>query len=121
MSIKAAAIHFLKMISENEIDAAYDKYISPNFKHHNQYFKGDRHSLLTAMKESAELNPIKTLKVKRALEEGNTVATHSEVSQAPDRVIACVHIFKFENDKVVEMWDLGQILSPDSPNQNGAF
>ncbi len=30
-------------------------------------------------------------------------------------------IFRFKGDKVVELWDLGQLLIKDSPNENGAF
>lgn len=35
--------------------------------------------------------------------------------------IAVVHLFKFKDGKVVELWDLGQVIAPDSPNENGAF
>ena len=34
---------------------------------------------------------------------------------------AVVHIFRFEQDRVVELWDLGQPISKDSPNENGLF
>jgi hypothetical protein len=32
-----------------------------------------------------------------------------------------VHLFRFQGDKVVEMWDLGQAVPADSPNQDGIF
>jgi len=35
--------------------------------------------------------------------------------------VAVVHIFRFENGKVVELWDLGQQMIKDSPNENGLF
>jgi predicted SnoaL-like aldol condensation-catalyzing enzyme len=35
--------------------------------------------------------------------------------------VAVVHIFRFDGDKVVELWDLGQLLSKDSRNERGAF
>ena len=56
-------------------------------------------------------------------EDGDTVITHSLVTRqdpkAPD--VAVVHIFRFEQDRVVELWDLGQPISKDSPNENGWF
>jgi predicted SnoaL-like aldol condensation-catalyzing enzyme len=56
-------------------------------------------------------------------EDGDTVITHSLVTrqdpQAPD--IAVVHIFRFEHDRIAELWDLGQPISKDSPNENGMF
>jgi predicted SnoaL-like aldol condensation-catalyzing enzyme len=51
------------------------------------------------------------------------VITHSRVTRrdaaAPD--IAVVHIFRFTNDQVSELWDVGQPIAKDSPNENGVF
>jgi len=32
-----------------------------------------------------------------------------------------VRPFRFEGGKVVELWDIGQLLPNDSPNADGAF
>lgn len=123
MSRKEMAISFLKMAASGDVRAAYDKYIAPNFIHHNQYFKGDRQSLLEAMSQAHAASPNKSFEVKYAYEDGNTVITHSRVvrQNASDDDIAVVHIFRFEKDHVVEMWDLGQFISKDSPNEYGPF
>lgn len=34
---------------------------------------------------------------------------------------AVVHIFSFHEGKIVEMWDVGQPVPEDSPNENGMF
>jgi hypothetical protein len=34
---------------------------------------------------------------------------------------AVVHIFRFEHDRIAELWDVGQPVSKDSPNENGMF
>jgi len=44
MNQKESAETFLKMTGNGDVRAAYDKFIAPNFIHHNQYFKGDRES-----------------------------------------------------------------------------
>ncbi|MCG6167350.1 nuclear transport factor 2 family protein [Leptospira sanjuanensis] len=123
MTNKEKAISFLQMAGSGNVRSAYEKYIATNFIHHNQYFKGDRNSLLTAMEEAHKSSPNKTIEVKQVFEEGNTVITHSLVTRQnpaePD--IAVVHIFRFEGDLVAELWDLGQLLSKESPNENGAF
>jgi len=123
MSRKEAAVTFLKMASAGKVEDAYAKYIAPSFIHHNQYFKGDRESLKAAMAEAHAKTPNKLIDVKRVFEDGDFVITHSLVVRGnpsePD--VAVVHIFKFDGDKVVELWDLGQLLSKDSPNENGAF
>ena len=57
-----------------------------------------------------------------ALEDGDRVAVFSHVKQNPeDRGAAVVHIFRFAGNHIVEMWDLGQQIPDDMPNENGMF
>ena len=118
-----AAKSFLNMAGMGKVQEAYDQYVAPSFIHHNQYFKGDRQSLLTAMHEASTTSPNKSIQIKRIYQDGDTVVTHSLVTrqdpQAP--AIAVVHIFRFEHDRIAELWDLGQPISKDSPNENGMF
>jgi predicted SnoaL-like aldol condensation-catalyzing enzyme len=118
-----AAKSFLKMAGGGNVQGAYDQYVAPSFIHHNQYFKGDRQSLLTAMQEASKTAPNKSIDIKHAYEDGDTVITHSLVTRqdAEAPKIAVVHIFRFEQDRVAELWDLGQPISADSPNENGMF
>ena len=53
----AAATSFLTMVADRRTQEAYDRFISPEFIHHNQWFKGDRQSLLIAMEEAGKVNP----------------------------------------------------------------
>lgn len=120
--LKQAAMDFLRLASSGNVQEAYDRYIADNFRHHNAYFKGDRQSLLTAMKENAAKNPDKIFAIHRALQDGDLVAVHSHVKQnAGDPGAAVVHIFRFEGNRVVELWDLGQAVEKDSINENGMF
>lgn len=123
MTRKEIGVAFLKMAGTGDVQRAFDRFVAPNFIHHNQYFKGDRHSLMTAMEDVAKACPNKSVEVKFVYEDGNTVITHSLVTRQdpgePD--IAVVHIFRFEHDRIVELWDLGQLISKDSPNENGMF
>src|SRR5262245_37855279 len=123
MDRKASATEFLKMAGTGRVDEAYTRFIAPEFVHHNQYFRGDRESLRAAMAEAHRTGPNKAVDVKRALEDGDFVVTHSRIIRGdpkePD--ISVVHVFRFKGDKVVELWDVAQLLSKDSPNENGAF
>lgn len=119
---KEKAVSFLQMAASGNVREAYERYVGPDFRHHNAYFRGDSESLILAMEESAAMNPLKTLEVKRAIEEGDMVAVHSYVKQKPEDLGgAVVHIFRFQNDQIVELWDVGQAIPEDSPNENGMF
>ena len=123
MALKESAITFLKMAGSGDVTAAYEKFIASDFIHHNQYFKGDRESLMKAMEEAHKKSPNKSIEVKHVYQDGNTIITHSQVFRRDPNAasIAVVHIFRFENNRVVELWDLGQEMMKTSPNENGAF
>ena len=122
MNKKNIAISFLQLVASGKIREAYDKYVHPDFHHHNAYFKGDRESLRAAMEEAQRKNPNKALDIKMAIEDGDRVAVLSHLKQDPgDRGAAVVHIFRFDGNQVVEMWDLGQPIPENMPNENGMF
>lgn len=119
---KEQAVRFLQMIISGEIDEAYEKYVSPDLRHHNAYFAGDAESLKKGMKENDGMSPNKTLEVKQVMEDGEMVMVFSHIKQNPEDLGgAVVHIFRFSNDKIIEMWDVGQPVPEDSPNENGMF
>ena len=54
--------------------------------------------------------------------EGNRVVVFGRVRHKPgDPDYALVHIFRFADDRIAELWDIGQEIPKDSPNRNGAF
>ena len=120
---KEIAVSFLQMAASGDVRSAYAQFIAPDFIHHNQYFKGDRQSLMLAMEEASKVSPNRLIEIRQAFEDEDTVVTHSRVvRQNPDLPeIAVVHIFKFKNERIVELWDLGQEIMKDSHNKNGAF
>lgn len=121
-SRKDAAVSFLKLIVDGRIGEAYDNHISPNFIHHNPYFKGDAESLKLGLEQSHEQFPNKVLEVKRVLEEGDLVAVHLRIQLAIGQSdYAVIHIFRFEGNKIAELWEAGQMAPEKLINENGMF
>ena len=121
-SRKEIAVSFLRLAANGPVREAYEKYVHPDFLHHNPYFKGDRESLLAGMEESAAEFPNKVFQVLRVLEDGDFVAVHGRVliqSGLPE--YALIHIFRFEGDRIIEAWEAGQEIPKGSPNENGMF
>ncbi len=120
LALSTLAHSFLHMIVARKIEEAYDLYVSPDFIHHNQYFRGDRESLKQGMIEAHTKSPHTELTILKTLEEADTVATYSKVKMSPDDIgVVVVHIMRFREDKIIEMWDVGQPILTDSPNENG--
>lgn len=122
LSIKERAVSFLQLTASGKVREAFRSHTASDFCHHNPYFQGDAESLMTAMEENAAENPDKEFVVKHAIQEGDTVAVHSHVKQHSDDIGAVVvHIFRFHDDRIVELWDIGQPIPEHSPNENGVF
>lgn len=118
--LKEKAVSFLQLVASGEIRKAYEAYVGPDFRHHNPYFRGDAESLMLAMEDSAAKNPDKAFAVKQVIGEGDLVAVHSHVKQnQEDLGGVVVHIFRFQNDRIVELWDVGQPIPENSPNEYG--
>jgi predicted SnoaL-like aldol condensation-catalyzing enzyme len=119
---KEVATEFLNLCAKGKSREAFGLFVGENFKHHNVYFKGDGETLMLAMEENAKQNPNKIFKIKHALEDGNLAAVHSHVRQnSSDLGVAVIHIFRFGNDKIIEMWDFGQVVTENMINENGMF
>lgn len=46
-----AAVSFLHLLSSGKVKEAYDRYIAPDFRHHNPYFRGEAGALCAAMEQ----------------------------------------------------------------------
>jgi predicted SnoaL-like aldol condensation-catalyzing enzyme len=119
---KQAAVQFLRLVVEGQIEEAYRFYVDPAGKHHNPFFPAGFPALEKAMEENQLKMPSKQLTVINVLGDGDLAAVHSRLVLSPGGdELATVHLFRFRGDKIVELWDCGQTLPADSPNTDGAF
>ena len=59
--------------------------------------------------------------IKKIIAEGEYVVLHVHSRRTPKRQLAIIEIFRLENGKIAEHWDVVQEI-PDSPlNSNGMF
>ncbi|MHC8515479.1 nuclear transport factor 2 family protein [Sporosarcina sp. ITBMC105] len=122
MSQKELAVTFLQQIVSGKIKEAFDDAIHTEFIHHNAYFEAGAQSLMKAMMDNAELSPNKQWTVVQVIEEEDRVVIHSHIQQnTEDLGAAVVHIFRFQEGRIIEMWDVGQSVVSNSPNEQGMF
>ena len=121
-SHKDTATSFLRLAVSGQAKRAFESYAASDFRHHNPWFRGDAQSLAAAMDENAAQHPDKAIEFINVLEDGDLVAVHSRVRHTPGGPqVAVVHIFRFDGDRVVELWDLAQEVPAESANENGMF
>ncbi len=119
---KQVSQQFMELVIAGNIDDAYKKYVSPNGKHHNPYFRKGFPALQEAMKENHIQFPDKKITIKHVIGDGDLVAIHSHIMvRQGEPGMAAIHLFRFQGDKIVELWDIGESIPVDSPNQDGVF
>jgi predicted SnoaL-like aldol condensation-catalyzing enzyme len=122
MTHKEAAVAFLQMTAAGQVEQAFERFASPQFRHHNPHFPGDAASIQAGMLENAARFPDMVFEVQRAIADGPLVAVHSRARMTPDGAdIAIAHILRFEGERIAEMWDIGQVQPDPMPNQYGMF
>ncbi len=119
---KNGAVEFLQLAVAGRIDEAYERYVNMRGKHHNPYFQAGFGALQAGMIQNHVQFPNEQITVKSVIGEGDRVAVQSHVVLTPgEREVATVHLFRFENGKIVELWDYGQPIPADNPNADGMF
>src|SRR5271168_2696625 len=117
---KQSALDFLKLVITGHIDKAYEKYVDMKGKHHNAYTLAGFSALQKGMKDADIQFPHKQFSAKHILGDGDLVAIHSHLLLEVGKTdLVVVHLFRFKDDKIVEMWDLGQAITPDLLNKDG--
>jgi predicted SnoaL-like aldol condensation-catalyzing enzyme len=102
--------------------AALEQLVHPTARHHNPYFAAGMPALLDAMVAAATQAPERASTVQRVIGEGDFVAVHSHVRPHPAHTgFAVVHVFRFEGDRIAELWDVGQPIPEPNPNADGMF
>jgi len=110
-----------KALNQKDFEAA-SKYFGSRYVQHNpnvpdgiDSFKG----LITMLKEKF---PNSRSEIKRAVAEGDLVMLHVHSVREPgQRGRAIVDIFRLENGKIVEHWDVAQDIPEKMPHSNGMF
>ena len=118
---KAVVEFYEKAINQKDFEAAAP-YFGPRYVQHNpnapdgiEGFKG----FLGFLREKL---PQSRSEIKRVLADGDYVILHVHAVRAPgERGSAIIDVFKLENGKIVEHWDVVQPIPEKSANGNGMF
>lgn len=103
---------------------AAEKYLAEPYIQHNPIAADGIEPFVEYFERMAREFPGKHVEVKRALAEGNLVFTHSHQywPTDKDKNWAAADIFRFNDDgKIVEHWDVLQVIPAESKNNNGMF
>jgi predicted SnoaL-like aldol condensation-catalyzing enzyme len=110
-----------KALNQKDFEAA-SKYLGPRYTQHNPVAADGPEGLKGFIQFLREKFPNNRSEIKRVFAEGDYVILHVHAVREPGtRGRAIIDIFKLENGKVVEHWDVAQDVPEKSANSNGMF
>ena len=118
---KTVAALYDAVLNKKDFDEA-SKYLGPRYTQHNPTAKDGPEGLKGFVAFLKEKFPNNRSEIKKIFADGDYVIVHVHAVREPGtRGNAIVDIFKLENGKVVEHWDVVQPIPETAQNSNGMF
>ena len=101
---------------------AVDRHLPPDYIQHSSLAEPGLEALKRFLVRIRRESPDARQTIHRALVDGDHVVVHVHVVRWPgDPGLAAVDIFRCEEDRIVEHWDVIQEVPPNPVNPNGMF
>ncbi len=98
------------------------RYIGEGYRQHNPEAADGPQGVIAYASSYNKNNPDAHMDFKRIIAEGNLVAVHSHLKRnTSDPGESIVDIFRVEDGKLVEHWDIVQLVPPRAENRNTMF
>jgi len=107
---------------KHQVQEYSDRYIGQQYIQHNPYVPDGKAPFVNYFTQYFKETPQASNVIKRAVAEGDLVFLHVHSTQnKQDRGKAIIDIFRVEDGKIVEHWDVQQSIPEQSANQNTMF
>lgn len=101
---------------------AIERYVGNEYIQHNPHVKDGKQGFIDYFEKMAKSYPGKKVEFKRIIAEQNFVVLHCHQIWPGDSEYAGIDIFRCdEQGKIVEHWDVLQIIPDSSQHNNGMF
>ncbi len=97
--------------NKHQVKDGFDRYVGPGFKQHSGMLPDDREAAIRLLSHLLTSEyPASRLLVERTVAQGDLVAVQVFWNQIPaeTRGVARVDIYRLENGRIVEHWDVAQ-------------
>ncbi|UYV38633.1 ester cyclase [Rhodobacteraceae bacterium D3-12] len=120
---KANAMAFYDMMfNQCAPREAITQYAGDSYIQHNPHVGDGKEAFIAYFEEMARDYPGKSVRFVRAIAENDLVVLHCHQVWPNSDDYAGIDIFRFDdNGKVVEHWDVLQVITGTSANDNGLF
>lgn len=114
--------YYTQAFNDKQPEEAVERYVGSQYIQHNPMAADGPEAFIEFVKGYTGKFPELKVEIKRTIAEGDLVMTHSLLKTSPDdRGTAAADIFRLEDGKIIEHWDVLQPVPETGANDNTMF
>lgn len=123
MSAREVVDEFIDLLyREKKVREAFESWVHPNYIQHKAILPDGRDAVINFLENLLERYPERIFTIHRVIASEDLVAVHYHTQATPDDLgLAIVDIFRVEDCRMVEHWDVVQAVPEQSANDNTMF